>query len=537
MRKLLLFLGFIFVISSSFYSQTTWADDAAEVFYNKCTSCHNPNGIAPFSLLTYNDAYMFRVSILASVGGNSMPPWTADTSYQKYSHERFLSGTEKDAIMNWINQGAAPGNLTQAPPAPVYNTGAYIQAEPDLQLKMPNYISKATSTRDDYVCIVVPSGLIADKKIKAVEVIPGNYQTVHHALIYKADAGSHQTDTSGFCGSPQGTTEAGLISGYTPGGSPTIFPSDGGSFKTGITINSGDDIIFSMHYPIGSAGELDSTKVNFYFYPDGTNGVREIYTEPILQNWSFCLDSNEIETVTDIYPSSGGTPMDASLLSVFPHMHLLGSSIKSYAVNPLNDTIPFVNIPIWDFDWQDFYFFEKPQHVPAGSVLHGEGVYNNRAGANPHYPNPNPVQVCAGFNTTDEMFIVYFHFMLYAPGDENINVDSLNSAWFDSVSNLNSASINSIPNNDFNLSVYPNPFNNQTSINYALNESAFVSLYVYDTRGVLVNKLVQSKQVQGNHSIIWDGKDFNGNKLTPGLYHYALKVNEKQTNGRIVLSR
>jgi hypothetical protein len=535
MKRILFAFGLL-VFSNSVYSQTTWSNNAAEVIFNKCTSCHNPGGIAPFSLLTYNDAYTYRIGILSSVGGNTMPPWTADTSYQKYSHERFLSGTEKDAIMNWINQGAVSGNLTQAPPTPVYNSGAFIQAAPDLQLKMPNYISKATSSSDDYVCIVVPSGLIADKKFKAIEVIPGNYQTVHHALIYKADAGSHQTDTSGFCGSPQGTSAAQLVAGYTPGATPTIFPS-GGSFKSGITINSGDDIIFSMHYPIGSAGQLDSTKVNIYFYPDGTNGVREIYAEPLLDNWSFCLDSNEIETVTDIYPSTGGTTYDASLLSVFPHMHLLGSSIKSYAISPLTDTIPFVNIPIWDFDWQDFYFFEKPQHVPAGSVLHAEGVYNNKAGANPHFPNPNPVQVCAGFNTSDEMFLVYFHFMLYAPGDENINVDSLNAAWFDSLSNLNPASINTIEKDDLNLSVYPNPFNNQTSINYTLKENAFVSLYIYDTRGVLVNKLVKNNQVKGNHNIVWDGKNMNGNELTPGLYHYAIKINNKQTNGKVVLSR
>ena len=399
---------------------------------------------------------------------------------------------------------------------------------------MPNYISKATSAKDDYVCVVVPSGLLANKKIKAIEVIPGNYQTVHHALIYKADPGSHQTDTSGNCGGPQGTSAAKLIAGYTPGSTPTVFPS-GGSFKSGITISTGDDVIFSMHYPAGSAGQLDSTKVNFYFYPDGSTGVREIYAEPLLDDWSFCVDSNEIDTVTDIYPSSGGTPFDASILSVFPHMHLIGSSIGSYAVTALNDTIPFIKIPSWDFDWQDFYFFEKPQYVPANSVLHGYGVYNNKAGANPHFPNPNPVQVCAGFNTSDEMFLTYFHFMLYQTGDENINVDSLNKHWLDSMTSV-AASVNENSLDVSGINVYPNPFNTSTNLDYSLTQKSFVSIYIYDSKGMLIKKLSQQYQSPGQHTLAWDGTTKNGEKASKGLYHYSMRVNGKQVNGKIVLS-
>lgn len=533
MKHFLLSLGLL-LAGTSIFSQTTWADDAAEVFYNKCTSCHNSGGIAPFSLLTYNEAYNQRIGILSSVGGNSMPPWTADTAYQKYSHERFLSADEKSTIMDWINQGATSGNLTQAPPAPVYTSDAFIQATPDLQIKMPSYTSKATSIKDDYICVVVPSGLVANKKIKAIEVIPGNYQMVHHGLIYKAAQGSHQSDTSGNCGGPQGTSAATLISGYTPGATPTVFPSDGG-FKSGVSINAGDDIIFSMHYPAGSAGQLDSTKINLYFYPDGATGIREIYAEPLLSNWSFCIDSNEIDTVTDIHPTGGGTAFDASVLSVFPHMHLIGSSIKSFAVSPTNDTIPFINIPIWDFDWQDFYFFEKPQLVPANSVLHGEGIYNNIAGANPHFPNPNPVQVCAGFNTTDEMFLVYFHFMLYALGDENINVDSLNKVWLDSMNNL-TANINEKHLDVANVSIYPNPFNTSTNLSYSLTKKSFVSVYIYDSRGVLINKLANEYQAQGKHTLAWDGKTKNGQKATNGLYHYSMMINGKQISGRIILT-
>ena len=99
-------------------------------------------------------------------------------------------------------------------------------------------------------------------------------------------------------------------------------------------------------------------------------------------------------------------------------MHLLGKTIKSYAITPTSDTIKFANIPHWDFHWQDFYFFKHMQKVPQGSKIKGVGVYDNTA-TNEHNPNNPPVMVTAGLNTNDEMFLVYFHYMLYQNGDEN----------------------------------------------------------------------------------------------------------------------
>ncbi|MBL7897002.1 MAG: cytochrome c, partial [Crocinitomicaceae bacterium] len=101
-RSLLLLLTG--VISSVSYSQTTWSDQAAQVFYNNCTQCHNPNGIGPFSLLDYATAYDYRASIKDAVLNNIMPPWPADSSYQHYFHERLLTQAERDIIINWVDE-------------------------------------------------------------------------------------------------------------------------------------------------------------------------------------------------------------------------------------------------------------------------------------------------------------------------------------------------------------------------------------------------------------------------------------------------
>lgn len=521
MRILSLFtLLFSFTFSQA---QTTWSKDVAPILHGKCVSCHNPNGVGKFSLVNYPNAQLYSASIEAKVQANEMPPWTPDTVFQRFLHERVLTANEKQKILDWVNQGALEGDPNFAPPPPNYPTGS-ILGTPDLKVTMPLYTSKATSTTDDYICIAIPSGLTTNKKIRAIEVIPGNRNIVHHSLIFIDPTASYQSDTvGGDCGGP---TQGYMAASYAPGGQPTVFP-NGGPLKTGVDLPAGSNIILSMHYPEGSAGEQDSTSVHFFFYDDTVSTVRKITASRLIENWNFCIQPNEVKTVDDWYPSQfgGGVPRDFTILSVLPHMHLLGSSIETYALDPNNDTIPFVRIPHWDFEWQDSYFFRKPQKLPQGSKIYGKGVYDNRPG-NHHNPNNPPIQVCAGLNTSDEMFLVYFHYMDYMAGDENLNLDSLMDA---SLSNeLDIAQQNKV------LNIYPNPFNHQLNFEYELEEKAFVHLYIYDLQGRLVKKLVQEEQDKGEQKLEWNGENADGNKLRSGLYIYSLKINQAVYSGRIL---
>ena len=195
MKKLLISI-LVFAIHFSANAQNTWSNNIAQIVYDNCSNCHNPNGIAPFSLLTYTDVKPNVFGIKASIESGSMPPWIADTKYQSYAHERVLSTDEKVAIIDWVNNGSPEGEASKTPPPPVYGTKGFITQKPDLELKMPVYASKATANGDDYVCFSVPSGLTKDKKIRGFEVIPGNHAIVHHALVYLDGTGNYPTDTN-----------------------------------------------------------------------------------------------------------------------------------------------------------------------------------------------------------------------------------------------------------------------------------------------------------------------------------------------------
>lgn len=512
-------LVFLFLGTSGILkAQTTWSEHAAPVFYAKCTECHNPDGVGPFSLMDYPTAYDYRALIQSYVEYNIMPPWTADSSFQHYFGERLLTEYERNTIINWANEGGLEGDPEFAPPPPVYTGEQILPGTPDLVIEMPEYMSKATVLHDDYICITLPTGLTEERKVKAVEIIPGNRSIVHHCLVYLDEDGSYATDTTGGdCGGPSSEP---LMAGYTPGASPTIFPASD-DFSSGMVMPAGSNVVFAMHYPHGSYGQYDQTRVHFYFYDEPVDNFRPIVAGAFIQNWEFELPANAHTPVTAEFPD---VPYDLTVLSAFPHMHLLGESIKSYAINPDGDTIKFVNIPKWDFDWQDFYWFRYMQHMPVGSTLKGEGMFDNTVG-NPHNPSDPPVDVYPGYNTTDEMFLVFFHIMEYWEGDENVNVDSLNTIFLTTPTEKMPESA---------ITVYPNPFDKTIAVEYSLDEPSFVSIFIYDMQGKVVKKLFRGEQDAGAQSIVWDGSSAQGAETPSGIYNYSMLINGNHYSGRMI---
>ncbi len=75
----------------------------------------------------------------------------------------------------------------------------------------------------------------------------------------------------------------------------------------------------------------------------------------------------------------------------------------------------------------------------------------------------------------------------------------------------------------FELSAnYPNPFNPVTTISFSLPKPADITLSIYDMTGKLVKNMAQGACGAGTHTVIWDGKDRNGDGVSSGVYLYAL---------------
>jgi len=410
-KKLLLVL---LIPTIGFAQNPNYSEDIAPILYGKCLQCHHSGGISNLNLESYANTVTNAVMIQHVTSTGKMPPFPPDTLFQHYAYENVLSMNEISTILDWITIGVPLGDTSLLPPMPTFGNSSQLGV-PDLELQIPTYTSTATSNSDDYVCFSIPTGLLQNRKIKAIEVIPGNLQTVHHVLVSIDLVTNNSVVTTANCMGPQGD----MIYSYAPGSVALTYPETiNNSF--GVELPANSSVSFAMHYPEGSFGQIDSTKVRFYFYPQSTV-IREITTDFLINEglfgMPFYLPPNQI---TEITGSFGPTMQDYSFMSVFPHMHLLGKDLECIAVTPTNDTINLVKINNWDFEWQGSYFFENFLKIPAGSMIYAKGNYDNTLSAT----NPNPVAVQSGLNTEDEMFIFIFQFLPYQLGDENISIEN-----------------------------------------------------------------------------------------------------------------
>ena len=383
------------------------------------------------SLETYPNAVSNAGLIQHVVSTGEMPPWPPDTTYQRFAYENILSIDEITKITDWITSGVPLGDTNLLPQMPIFSNNSNF-GPADLEIQIPTYSSTATSNSDDYVCISIPSGLVQDRQVRAIEVIPGNIEIVHHVLVAINEFGSPSTTITPNCMAPIGGDQ---VYTYAPGSLPIEFPIDSLN-KFGIEIPANSSIELGMHYPEGTFGQLDSTKVKFYFYPQNT-AIREIYTEYLITEGlppdpPFSIPANQITQMSSSY---GPIINDISVMSIFPHMHLLGKDMECFAVTPTNDTINLIRINKWDFEWQGAYLYKQFIKIPAGSIIYAFGTYDNTASIT----NPNPVLVQSGLNTDDEMFVFIFQFLDYQIGDENIVLEntSLPTSIFDNSIGLN----------------------------------------------------------------------------------------------------
>ena len=521
MRKLLLIL-LVACLYGKLNAQLTYKD-VAPIFYKNCTSCHNGFGHGP-SFLTYTQTANYAMAIETELNEGTMPPWSPDSTYTHFSGERFISSADKNKILDWITNGTAKGDTTLAPKPPVY-TQYQINATPDLELQIPTFTSNA-SAEDSYVCFSLPSGLTQDRILKAFEIVAGNPEIVHHVIVNIDTAATTTNDLSGKCYNITGDFS---IGGIAPGAPPTIFPNTG-AVKMGIRIKKGSKVVLQIHYPAGTSGLTDQTKIRFYFYPIGTTGVRPVYVATPLQNWLLNIPANTVKTFTAKYPGDlanpSTLPFALSMFATFPHSHKLATTIVNNAFKG-SDTIPLVRIKQWDFNWQGYYTYKKLVKVPAGYRLFSSHVYDNTTN-NPNNSTP-PKDVKAGTSTGDEMLFDSYMYLVYQAGDEHLNIDSIISK--DPLVTY----IGEQANTSFKTYAYPNPFQNKVQIGYQLEKASHVTIEIYNIYGGLVKRIERGVETEGRHEVTWDGKSAAGNGLAQGTYLYVVRNETQQGFGKIML--
>jgi hypothetical protein len=500
----------IFVTNA--YAQTSWNKGISCIIYSHCTNCHNSNGLAPFALTSYNEVYNYRNSIVSVIQDRKMPPHLPDPNYSHFAGENVLKSTEIQLIKDWVNSGAPEGNETPLT-VPVY-TQSEVISNPDAILRIPEFQIPNISN-DLYQAFVISNPSTATKYITQIEVVPGNRNIVHHVLVFQDTSYAVVANDSSYGGPGYvsfggvGSNSASLIGTWVPGTGITEFPSG-----MGIKLEAGARIIVQIHYPAGTSGQIDSTKLNIKY---SNNILRNVYITPILNHSNLTNGPLNIPAnATKTFYAQYTVPINATIVSVGPHAHLLCKSFECYGIPPSGDTIKFIKIDDWDFHWQGVHNFQKPIKIPAGTVLHSKAYYDNTSN-NPNNPNNPPQRVTLGEATTDEMMLIYFGFLWYQNGDEDIIVDTASHLkhYLDCIES-NNDSIPTIVTNEFKI--YPNPANQFLNIQLPANE--IFSASIYNSIGQLVS--VSQNQKKINISNLSEGIYFVG--IVSGKKHYIKKI-------------
>lgn len=387
--------------SSSGGAAPVYTKHIAPIMFEYCAACHHPGGSGPFSLLTYDEVRRRGKQISVVTHSRYMPPWPPEPGLVKFVGERRLSDEQLRLIERWVDDGMPQGEAKDMPPVPQYNAGWQL-GTPDLIVKMDvPFIVPAEGT-DVFRNFVLPVPVTATKYVKAVEMLPGNKQVVHHANILIDRNGNarrlDQADPGPGFGGMELTIAADSFEPdshflfWKPGTVPWTEP-EGMAWRC----DPGTDLVLNMHLQPSGKPERIQAEIGLYF----TDKPQTLFPMLLQLERDGALDippgKNDF-VVTDEFT----LPVDVEVLGIYPHAHYLGKRIEAWAVLPDGTRQWLIRIANWDLNWQAVYKYEQPIILPKGSVVMMHYSYDNSA-ANPRNPNHPPKRVRAGNRSSEEM--------------------------------------------------------------------------------------------------------------------------------------
>ncbi len=367
--------------------EITYCDQVARILQKRCVECHRAGQIAPFALTSYDEVVGWAETMAEVIEDGRMPPWHANPKYGHFANDARMSDEEKQQIFTWVEAGAPQGDPKKLPEPRKYAEGWRIP-QPDLVLymsKKPFRVPAEGEVRYQY--LEVDPGFKEDKWVRAAECRPDNRAVVHHIIaIIRPPGGRGRL----------GGIKPGWLAATAPGAPPMILP-DGMAKR----VPAGSTIVFQMHYTPNGSVQYDRSCVGMVF-ADPKTVRKEVGTRDAV-NRRFVIpagaDNYEVRSNRTFHE-------DTLLLSMFPHMHLRGKSFRYVAHYPDGASEILLDVPHYDFNWQNGYALAEHKLLPAGTKVECVAHFDN---SQSNLANPDPTDAVRwGDQTWEEMMIGYF---------------------------------------------------------------------------------------------------------------------------------
>lgn len=163
-------------------SKYTYTEDVFPVFLNRCSRCHITGGVAPMSLLTYEEAYPWAEALRAELLARALPASSADDSFVRTAHTS-LSARELDVILVWATGGVPVGDPAKTLPT-VELRPEWPHGPPDAALPFPAEYRLEPDTMEETRDFIIPTDFGGPRWVRAVDVLPGTPAVVRDVVVY-----------------------------------------------------------------------------------------------------------------------------------------------------------------------------------------------------------------------------------------------------------------------------------------------------------------------------------------------------------------
>jgi tetratricopeptide (TPR) repeat protein len=377
----------------------TFSKNVAPILYARCVTCHQPDGDAPFSLVTYPEVKSHAKLIAELTAKRIMPPWKPAPDSPHFAGDRRLRNDEIDVIEQWVAGGTLEGEPKDLPPRPAASSGGWPWGEPDLVLAIPRYMLRADGP-DVFRNFVVTVPGRGTKYVRGLTFRPRS-RAVHHANIrVDPTTASRALDAADPAPGYEGVIlhsadfPDGHFLGWTPGQTPP--PNDDLAWP----LDGGSDLVVQLHMRPTGREESIAPLVGVYFTS----------TPPPRQPTIVRLGRQDLSVPAGAsrYQVSDSfvVPVDVQIVAVQPHAHYRARDLVTTATLPDGSKRMLLHITDWDFSWQDQYRLAEPMSLPAGTTLAMTFTFDNSA-ANPRNPSRPPARAEWGWRSSDEMADVW----------------------------------------------------------------------------------------------------------------------------------
>lgn len=420
----------------------TYHEHVRPVIEASCVACHSDGQIAGYAPFTSTEDVVWAArDIKFHVVNGIMPPWMPSRANLPLQNDRSLSDEEIAIIAAWADDGAPLGDPHDYAPAATDGFSP-VEIRADLVLQLDEAYVPAQDVLDDYRCFAFELNVDAPQFITGYEFIPDVVEMAHHSIFYLFDEGAESAiqrrdNADGrpgwSCyGGPGIASERRGIGGWAPGASPILFPAG-----AGFLIKPSQLMVVQMHYNLWTTNQPDRSQIRLQLEA-AERELAELTDVPLVAPVEIpcpagvegpqCERENALDRVAELYGADARAIPDRllrrcqqtladyaknageiarghcdypirgplTIFGVFGHMHELGRGFRLEFNPDGEEPLLLLDIPLWDFHWQDHYFFVEPLQIARGDVLRMNCVWDNSLSDDPRY-------VVWGEGTSDEM--------------------------------------------------------------------------------------------------------------------------------------